>query len=496
MKRVEIIHVNGITFSIDDDAYNTLSTYLKSLGDYFKNEEIIADIETRVAELFSERPGGARAIVTASDVSRVMATLGTVADIAGNAPDAGEIPPAPPRREGQAKRLYRDLDRRYLGGVCAGIACWTGVNVALLRLLFILLTLFWGLSCLVYLVLYMIIPPARSTAQKLEMRGQPVNISTIEKSVRESFTSSSIGQSLGRFTGDAGAMLGKLFGIVLRVVAVALGLFLIASGLFVLAGAGCAVFMQDLLFADEVEWSFLTFHELARHVISPVSYQLLRACGIVLTLLLSFACFFWGACLVGRFKVTRGYVHVILLLAWVGAALLAAVTSALEARHHAWKNEVQETIVRPPVDTLHLASVSSGMKLSYNPLGVYHDKESGRFLGKPDVIIRPGEAGSIKIVLVKQSFGASRLQAYHHAGEIDYRVDARDSLLLFPDFFTVAPAGQWHFQEVDVVLHVPAGTVIVDPDGLIRFGYKLWPHAPRAWVMTRERGLQRLDNRP
>jgi phage shock protein PspC (stress-responsive transcriptional regulator) len=494
MKHVEIIHLNGIAFSIDDDAYDSLSAYMDALGNHFKNEpggeEIIADIENRVAELFSERPGGVKAIVTSEEVARVMATLGTVEDIAGTAPDAESAP----RPKGSPRRLYRDPDRRYLGGVCAGLANWTGITPLVIRLVFIAAVFFWGFALLVYLVLWLLVPLARTTAQKLEMHGQPVNINNIARSIKESSSYFSINQSINQFTADVGELFGKLFRILGNVACLCLGALLCLSGLAILAGVSCMAFMQDFLFMHEVEWDLLSFNDLLRHVVSPVSYYILYICGLFITLSLVFACFFWGIWLVIRFKLTRKFMHLLLFLVWLAAVILAAFVTVSEARHHAWPNEVSETRAWAATDTLYLEALPSSMKLSNNPIEVYYDKQEKHFYGKPYLSIRRGEAGEIKLVTRKQSQGESRLKAYENAGNIDYRVDARDSLLVFPLFFTVLPRDEWKFQRLSVTLYVPEGTIIVANKTLrdkLLPGVTYKGNPPYKWVMTR--GLKMLD---
>ena len=201
MKCVEIIHVNGVAFSVEKEACDALSTYVHALEVYFKNkpggEEVISDIEARIGELFVGRPGGARAVVTPGDVAQVIAMLGTVEDIAGES-DSGDTPG---RAERPLKRLYRDVERRLVGGVCAGISRWTGIHVGVIRLLFVIAIFFWGFSCLVYLALYVITPPARKTVKKLEMLGKPVNVNTIAGSVNGS------GAFTGRTRGGVGDLL-------------------------------------------------------------------------------------------------------------------------------------------------------------------------------------------------------------------------------------------------------------------------------------------------
>jgi phage shock protein PspC (stress-responsive transcriptional regulator) len=467
MKRVEIIHIGGIAFSIDDDAYKSLVAYMDALDNYFKNEqggkEVIADIENRIAELFAARPGGEKAIITLREVEQVIVTLGTVEDITGSKPDTGEESP-PPKSERQSRRLYRDLDARYVGGVCAGIANWTGIRVLVVRLLFIIPAL-WSLSwhvCiltgLVYILACLVIPVANTTARKLEMRGEPVNISNIEKSVKEPVTRSLV----SRFFSEARWLIGQCFKILFRIIRIGIGLCLLAAGLVILETAVCAVFMREFLSPEIIEREVFAFYEILQYVITPLSRIILYTCGAIIVLLLASACFYWGTWLTVKFKITRRIVHVVLSVTWVGAVLLVLLIHFAEGRLHAREGKAMETITIPLADTLYVNALPDTLQFSNNSQNIYHDKKNERFLGRPRLYFhRVDDEKEIKIVVNKYAYSTHSLRAQQLAGEIDYRgVTARDSIFLSP-YFTVTPPGEWHFQSVNLTLHIPSETIVI-----------------------------------
>jgi Putative stress-responsive transcriptional regulator len=502
MKRVETIHINGIVFSITDDAYSKLSTYLDTLRKKFENEqegeEIIADIEARISELFAERDGGKSRVVILEDVIEVIATLGTPEDIADT--DDSETGTPPPHRSSQTekkpKRLYRDPDKRYLGGVCAGIAAWLGISPLAVRIIFICLALFWGASLAVYFISWIIIPQAKTTAQKLEMRGEPVNISNIEKNIRESFSESSIKQSFHNFLDEAGAIFGNIFSIFGRITAVLVGLLLCGFGIcFAITVIGLFL-MQDLVFYRFVEWDFLSFTEMLRYFISPTSHILLVICAVVIFSLLIFAFLFWGVKLITGFKVKSKWLHVSLFFLWIAAIIIGFVVCLAETRNYAWRNEqIVETRPIVSTDTLYISAKPSQVRLSNNPLEIYFDKDNQCFFGKPYLRIYKSEDNQTRLRFSRNSQGQSKLAAYKYAEDITYNVDINDSLLIFDEFFSVKPHDKWKFQSLQTTLYVPVGTVIIADDAIInaRFSGNLfrWPHNQRNWVMTEDRGLQK-----
>ena len=503
MKRVETIHINGVVFSITDDAYSKLSTYLDALRKKFENEqgggEIIADIEARISELFAEREGGGSCVVTMEDIIEVIATLGTPEDIADMEGDSETGNGAPSQRPSQTekkpRRLYRDPDRRFLGGVCAGLAAWLGVSPLIIRIVFILLTVLWGTSLAVYLITWIIIPQAKTTAQKLEMRGEPVNISNIEKNIRESFSESSVKQSFHNFLDEAGSILGKIFNVFGRIIAVLVGLLLCGFGICFAISVIGLFFMQDIFFNRFVEWDFLSFTDILSYFISPTSYTLLIICAVMIFFLLIFAILFWGMKLVIGFKVKSKWLHFSLFLLWIAAIFTGFFVCLAETRNYAWQNEqIVETLPVVSTDTLYLSAKSSLLRLSNNPLDIYLDKENQYFYGKPYLRIYKSEDEHIRLRSSRNSQGESKLAAYRYAEDIDYNVEISDSLLIFDEYFNIKPQEKWKFQSLQMTLYVPVGTVIVVDDAIInvRFSGNLprWCHNSLNWVMTENNGLQ------
>ena len=469
MKRVETININGINFSIDHDAYDKLGSYINALEKYFENEqggnEIIFDIEARISELFAERNDGVESVITISDVTNVIETLGTPEDIAGAEQDSVSSSGSEKSQASSSKpskRLYRDPDKRYLGGVCSGLAAWLGVNPLVMRLIFVVITLFYGVSLAVYLILWIIIPKAKTTAQKLEMYGEPVTIGNIEKNVRKNISDTSFQQSFRNFLNEVGEFLGKTFGVIGRIIAILLGILLICCGIGFAVSLICLFFMQDLAFRHFVEWDFLSFTELLKHIISGTSYSILLICTVLTVALFTFALIFWGLKLAIGFKVKYKMMHLALSILFIGVIITAIVTSVAQARDFAWNNSpVAEMRELNASDTLYLSLAPSNLQLSNNPVEVYFDKENLRFYGKPNIHIRKSDDGQTKLRLNRESQGESRRAARQYAENISYSVDVRDSLLVFDPYFTVTPQDKWKFQTLDVTLYVPIGAMIV-----------------------------------
>jgi phage shock protein PspC (stress-responsive transcriptional regulator) len=187
MKITVSINLGGYSFNIDEDAYSELKRYLKNLEIHFAEEEssseILSDIEARMAELLRARLTGYKEVITIADVDDVISIMGNPEDISDNE--------GPTRKEKfstpGAHRMYRDPDKRIIGGVCAGMGAYWDIEPWVLRGIFIVVTMAGGLGILVYLILYVVLPEAKTTAQKIEMKGDPVNIHNIKDSVKKEF---------------------------------------------------------------------------------------------------------------------------------------------------------------------------------------------------------------------------------------------------------------------------------------------------------------------
>jgi phage shock protein PspC (stress-responsive transcriptional regulator) len=189
MKITVSINLGGYSFNIDEDAYAELKTYLKNLDLHFAGEEssseILTDIETRMAELFRTKITSYKQVINIEDVRQAISVLGTPEDISDNDGKSAHEKFSSPGYH----RIYRDPDHRIIGGVCSGMGSYWNIDPVIVRVLFIALALAGGLGVIVYLILYIVIPEAKTTAQKIEMKGEPVNIHNIKESVKKEFDS-------------------------------------------------------------------------------------------------------------------------------------------------------------------------------------------------------------------------------------------------------------------------------------------------------------------
>lgn len=184
MNKTLTVNIGGLVFHIDENAYHKLDRYLQAIRRSFSQEEqdeIIHDIEIRIAELFNEKISDTNQVITESNVDEVINIMGKPEDYIL---DDEETIKTEYIYTGQ-KKLYRDTDKGVIGGVLAGLGHYFKIDVVWIRILFAFLLVFYGTGVLLYLILWIIIPAAKTTSQRLEMEREPINIETIEKKVKE-----------------------------------------------------------------------------------------------------------------------------------------------------------------------------------------------------------------------------------------------------------------------------------------------------------------------
>lgn len=254
MKKTFTVNLNGTVFHIDEDAYQLLENYLSNLRIHFSREEgsdeIMSDFEARISELLNERIRLGFSVITIEHVEEVIQRMGKPEELfAGEEKNAGsEFSAATETTAGASdrkfrKRLMRDPDDKMLGGVASGLAAYFGLDTTLLRLVMILL-LIVSMTVpitIIYIVLWLVLPLARTATDRLMMRGEPVNLENIGRTVTDGFEKASDDMRAYIRTNAPRTQFQKIadfivsfFAAVFKVGAVLLGILLIPVFIFVL----------------------------------------------------------------------------------------------------------------------------------------------------------------------------------------------------------------------------------------------------------------------
>ena len=272
MKKTLTVNLGGTFFHIDEDAYQLLDKYLSNLRIHFRkeegSEEIMNDFEMRISELFGERVRLGHEVITIEHVEEVINRMGKPEEIFEEEETEEEKENAKKRVFQEQvitgkKKLMRDPDNRVIGGVAAGIAAYMGWDTTAVRLAMILLLFipFVHWMALLYIILWMVMPVARTAADRLIMRGKSVTLETIGQTVTDGFekVSSNVNDYISsdkprNFFQKLADLFVTVFGFLLKFGAVLAGIILLPPLLLIvfilfivtvaLVGGGASVLYQ------------------------------------------------------------------------------------------------------------------------------------------------------------------------------------------------------------------------------------------------------------
>ncbi|MDR2859677.1 MAG: PspC domain-containing protein [Mediterranea sp.] len=221
MKKTLTVNLGGTVFHIDEDAYRLLDNYLNNLKHYFQKQkgadEIINDIENRISELFIEKVSTNTQVITIAYAEEVIRRVGSPEEL------TGEEEASKSNHKTTRQHLYRDPDNKMLGGVISGLAAYLGWDVKPLRLIFLILFFIglfigFGTPIIVYIICWLIIPKAKTAAEKLNMHGEEVTIENIGKTVTDGFEKVTRGVNNYMYSDKPRTLLQKLADILVSII--------------------------------------------------------------------------------------------------------------------------------------------------------------------------------------------------------------------------------------------------------------------------------------
>ncbi|WP_106831473.1 PspC domain-containing protein [Parabacteroides pacaensis] len=285
MKKTLTVNLNGTVFNIDEDAYQLLDKYLANLRIHFKkeegSEEILNDFESRISELLNEKIRLGYSVITIEQVEEVITRMGKPEEIfeeeETQTTENGKTKTTTYTevRETSRRRFFRNPDDKILGGVASGFAAYMGWDPTLVRIGLLLLLFFTNIVIIpIYLVLWIVIPVAKTAAEKLEMRGESVTLESIGKTVTDGFekvssdvdnvvksekSRNSLQKLADVFVQVMGIIL-KLIGIIIAVLltpVLLFVLFILVVLIFALVFGGAGILYS---FLPAVNWAMMPTH--------------------------------------------------------------------------------------------------------------------------------------------------------------------------------------------------------------------------------------------
>lgn len=477
MNKTVNINLGGMFFHIDEDAYLKLTRYFdaikRSLSKSSGQEEIIKDIEMRVSELLTEKQKTEKHVVTIREVDEVIAVMGQPEDyiIEEDGPAANNNNDYyVPRR---SKKLYRDKENGMIGGVATGLGHYFGIDAVWLKIMFLVFVFAgFGTGILVYIILWIVTPEAVTTSEKLEMTGEPVTISNIEKKVREEFDSVSgklknvdydkYGNQIKTGAEKIGSGLGDFIMTVFKVFAKFLGVLLIMAGLTVLVLLFIGVFTLGTSVSMDFPWqSFVEAGNLTDYPIWAFGLLMFLAVGIpffFLTLL--------GFKLLAPHMKSIGNIAKYTLLAlWLIAVSIAISIGIKQATAFAvnGRSVQKETLNLKPTDTLFI-------KFKHNDYFAKDVNDRNEFMVTKDSLdndiiysnnvhikIEKSDEKYAYLQIDKEAKGKSLTEAKKRSEAIRYGYKIIGNQLILDNYFITDAKNKFRDQEIEITLYLPEG---------------------------------------
>jgi len=486
MNKTVNINLGGMFFHIDEDAYQKMTRYFdaikRSLSNSTGQDEIIKDIEMRIAEIITEKHTSDKQVINVKEVDEIIAIMGQPEDY--RIEDDGE-----PKQQTsnfdfvrKSRKLYRDTERGMVGGVCTGLGHYFGIDTVWIRIFFVLFVcISFGTGVIAYIVLWAVTPAAITTAEKLEMTGEPVNISNIERKVREEFENVSdkfknanydkmgnqVKTGFERVVGNVGSVFSGIFKAFAKVLGALISIFAAMTlvGLvigFVTLGSTSIVDMPVQNYIDA-----LNYTNLPMWIIGLLGFF---AIGIPF-----FFLFLLGLkLLVDNIRSIGNIAKYTLLAVWLVSVGVLITLGVKQATEVAFDGKVmqKETLQLAPGDTLNIKFrfndyYSKNVHNRHNFL--FTQDESGKELIYSNEvafhILKTDEALPY-IQIEKQAHGKSLAEAKKRAEKITYGFKVEGNQLVFDNYLTTEIDNKYRDQEVEIFLYLPKGTVFKTDESL------------------------------
>ncbi len=468
MKKTQTINLGGIIFHIELDAYDQLSAYLDSVKQKFADtdgqDEIIADIEARIAEILNEKK---IKIITHKNVDDVIAIMGKPEQYGDK--DAEPETQETPNSKAGPKRIYRHPDDKILGGVCGGLGALVGLDPVIFRILFLVTAFFGGFGLLIYLVMWAIVPMAQSTSDRLKMEGKPVTTDTIGKAVavqsEKSAESKKNGNILKKFFTAIGAvfeaflhLFKKLFtalGFILRplfgILFLMLGLGLTLWGAFIVFGVEGMLNFIDSSFSYILDASFESL---------PISEYFIYGALVLFLVIPIFQLIYFGLRLLFRLGNQPGFLKGLLTSVWILSFISLIIFGVYTATRYS-----ADGFSRRDVPLSKITADTVKVSIWENDFFLWDDRrshtvkmdEDDMLVADVDLDIKRSNDDRFHLIIHKEANASSSRQAREDSDAIGYNFLPSADELLLKNYLKVDDDFSYAFQEVDLTLLVPEG---------------------------------------
>lgn len=480
MNKTISINIGGTFFHIDENAYLKLKNYLDSISHSLNDdpqgkEEIIQDIELRISELLSEKISNNRQVVNDRDIDDIIKAMGQPEDyqyddgMFNEEEDQSKKAP----NTAKPKKLYRTRKEGIIGGVCKGLAYFFGIDVIWVRLLMLLLLIPNGIGLLVYIILWIIIPDAKTTAEELEMKGKPVTIDNIEKNIKDEYERlekkvkntnfSGVKNVLQTLIDGIANLIVLLFKIIVKFIG---GLLVIIGGITALALI-IALFFWGLYKMLGIEHPFISYPGYFNLSVIPL-WVLVAALIFALSIPFFYLLILGLNILSDERKGIGTSGNLAFLAVWIISLMILGFSSIEHQTRFAKENLISsnESYTLTPQDTLFVSMKSNDTLVNRKKL--YRSRLLEPVINSNNDLfstyiyldIRRSNSEKTMVKVLKSARGYNKENAGKYAKKIDYRYTLENNKLALNSYFTTPDDLKHHKPKLDVILYIPDNQII------------------------------------
>ena len=478
MNKTVTANISGVVFHIEAQAYDNMNQYLNTIRNYFKDsdgtDEIMDDIEARIAELLKENLVNGKEVITAQHVKSVIEVMGEPEQYMDE--DSQETYTSDNGNSSfsnfKSKRLYRDADDNVIGGVCSGLGYYFGVDRIWFRAAFLIALFGFFSGILLYIILWIIIPDAKTASEKLEMKGEPINVQNIGNTIKDEFDGfKKKVDGDGQYGRRAENAIFRFFEFLTKIVVYLFKFIVKFIAVILIIGAVIAIFtfitvmingpmnMQINDYSIHNQWGS-DFAEL--FFTSPMMYVFCVIGLAIVVLIPMLGLLYGGLKILFRIPSSTKAVSISAASLWVLGLILLAISITSMVAQYSNEQRVNETIVLEdfPSDTLNLQSYEDSY--STNQFGnteLYIEDDLIRSNEISIDVIKTSRA-NIELKVVKRSNGNNRREAGQNAEHIFMTYEVDNNNLKVSQFISFPKEDRFRRQRIQMSIALPEGKSI------------------------------------
>ena len=469
------INISGIIFNVNDDAYEILKNYLDKLHSHFnkteEGKEVYADIESRVAEIFSGIVNDINQVISISDVNKLIETLGKPEDFFDEDYQEEETKETSKEKKSR-KRLFRDIDDNMIGGVASGLSYYIGIDKVLFRILFIILFAVGGSGLWIYAILWIAMPEAKTRTQKLEMKGKPINISNIEENIKTEFENVKENIKNNNYEKKIKGFFEKLFHVIstifrgiIKAFGKLIGVFFVIIGVSILSSiAGSYLFDSTIIQINDMGITTFSFTEVLKLFTSESNINYLIFSSLIIITIPILSLLYVGIKLLLGIKASNKIVNLVAFIIWIFGIVIFTASSIDVGKNFSNGKSIQtQEVLKNSSDTIFFKHVAVTDTLNSNYI-IFTDDDDDFIITNNSVFMSPSvtiinhDKDSIIVKIKRKARGKNKNNASENLENIEYKWSFNNDTLSFNSHFLINK--EYRGQTVRIRIYKPKNVVI------------------------------------